>query len=131
LLGTLDRQNRYLGTQAVTSALNLLSGVLLGLCQDTSLFSLGLATSLVNNACSLLFGFEHASMVLSLRRRFDHVDARLRLSQVCLALFGSGEAIGDLLTAIVHCFRKWRPYEFHRKPSQYEKHDHLKKESRV
>src|SRR3546814_209868 len=84
-----------------------------------------------SDVCSSDLGFKHARMRFGLGRSFYQTDTRLSLRQVGLALVGRSQAIGNFLTALVHCFRHGRPYEFHRKPAQNEKHDHLKKESRV
>jgi hypothetical protein len=131
LLGTLYGQDGNVIAQAITQTLDFLGGILLGLGHDAGLFGLGFAASLFDQCRRLLFGFDHAGMVFRLGGSFDQTDARLGLGQIGLAFVGSRKAIGNFLAPVVHCFRERRPYEFHRKPTQHEKHDHLKKESRV
>ncbi len=131
LLGAFHGQGGDFATQTFTHALHFLGGVLLSLGDDAGLFGFSFTTSLLQQGSRLFFGVDNPLMIFGFGRCFHQADTRLRLAQTCLAFVGSGQAVGDFLTTIIDCFRQWRPYEFHRKPGQNEKHDHLEKESRV
>ncbi|CAG0997131.1 hypothetical protein RHDC4_02914 [Rhodocyclaceae bacterium] len=131
LLGTLDSQGSHFATQTFTYALHFLVSVLLGLRNNAGFFGFGFTTSLLQKSSRLFFSVDNALMVFGLGRSVHQADTRLGLCQIGLAFIGSSQTISDFLTTIIDCFRQWRPYEFHRKPGQNEKHDHLKKESRV
>src|SRR5690606_26061185 len=88
LLRTLDRQDSHVSTQCFTCTLNFLCGVLLGLGKNSRLLGFSFATCLLNDGRSLLFGFDHARMVVVLGIGLDQIDACLRLCQIGLAFFG-------------------------------------------
>src|ERR1700681_3195470 len=53
----------------------------------------------------------------------DAVGIVVRLRQILLALFGSGESGCNLACALVHRPQYHRPHEFHREPDEDDEHD--------